>query len=277
MKLILMLFLGVLGASIGSFLNVVFMRGDMSWAKGRSRCDSCGYQLSWHDNVPILSFLFLRGKCRKCKSPIPPQHFYAEILGFIVFASLGINDYIVYDVNLLVPLLLVMALLCYSAISDLHTMTIPMIPTMATALIMLIYMIGNNVMYGTYCYWWIVALYIVGWLNFDVICEKYELDNIPFLGLGDIDMFLLFGIMIPVINKWEAAIPNIDMIINLAIELNYYILCSCMPALVVIVPQIASEKRGRRQPFAYVPFMYLGIALYLLNVYLRQKGLVPWI
>lgn len=58
------------GIVIGSFLNVVICRiprGE-SLVKNRSHCEECGYQLKWYDLVPVFSYIFLRGKCRKCKA-----------------------------------------------------------------------------------------------------------------------------------------------------------------------------------------------------------------
>lgn len=276
MELILMLFLGVLGASLGSFLNVVCIRGDMSWAKGRSRCDSCGYQLSWYDNIPLVSFICLGGKCRKCKKKIPIQHFVSEVMGFIVFASLGIDSNIIKDPMILVPLLLVVALFCYSAISDTHTMTVPVFPQFFSMLILTGYMLLNRVLYGTFTYWWIYALMLLAWTGFDILCTKYNLDNIPFIGIGDLDLLLMFSFMVPVVNRWSAVTVNMDMVFNMLIELNYYIICSCLVAMIVIIPQIIMKKRKLRQPFAYAPYMYVGVAIYMLNNYLRFNSLVPW-
>lgn len=57
-----------LGAATGSFLGVVIERGMVF---GRSRCDNCKRQLKWPENIPIVSYLLLRGRCRTCRSPIP--------------------------------------------------------------------------------------------------------------------------------------------------------------------------------------------------------------
>lgn len=79
-------FLFVFGAVIGSFLSVVIlrtMRGE-SWVLGRSSCDECGKQISWYDNIPLLSFILLRGKCRNCRMAIHPLHFLVELLAGIM-------------------------------------------------------------------------------------------------------------------------------------------------------------------------------------------------
>ena len=75
------------GIIIGSFLNVVVVRiprGE-SIVKVRSHCENCGYQLKWYDLIPIFSYLFLGGKCRKCKAKISAQHLVMEVLNGMLY------------------------------------------------------------------------------------------------------------------------------------------------------------------------------------------------
>ncbi len=82
----IMFWLFYIGAILGSFIHVVVSRtlAGRSWTTGRSKCDRCHYQLSWYDNIPLLSFIFLGGKCRKCRKPIASMHFWAEVLSGLV-------------------------------------------------------------------------------------------------------------------------------------------------------------------------------------------------
>lgn len=80
---------GVLGAAIGSFLNVVVHRvpaGESIVSPG-SRCPSCHTPLAPYDNVPVLSWLVLRGKCRHCGAGISPRYPLLELLTAAVFAA----------------------------------------------------------------------------------------------------------------------------------------------------------------------------------------------
>lgn len=81
-----MFWLFYIGAILGSFIHVVVSRtlAGRSWTTGRSKCDHCRYQLSWHDNIPLLSFILLGGKCRKCRKPIASLHFWAEVLSGLI-------------------------------------------------------------------------------------------------------------------------------------------------------------------------------------------------
>lgn len=72
----------LIGASVGSFLNVCISRwpADLSVVKPRSRCPKCERPIAWHENIPLLSWLLLRGKCRGCGLPISVQYPAVELL-----------------------------------------------------------------------------------------------------------------------------------------------------------------------------------------------------
>jgi leader peptidase (prepilin peptidase)/N-methyltransferase len=75
------------GLCIGSFLNVVIHRlpRGTSVVTPPSRCPGCNYQLRWSDNVPVLSWVFLRGRCRRCRAPISIRYPIVEILTMLMF------------------------------------------------------------------------------------------------------------------------------------------------------------------------------------------------
>jgi leader peptidase (prepilin peptidase)/N-methyltransferase len=104
---------GVLGLMIGSFLNVVIYRlpkiMERQWAAEcaglagketeaaetfnlvvpRSRCQQCGHQIRAYENIPVLSYLFLRGKCSSCSTPISPRYPLVELATAALFAWCG--------------------------------------------------------------------------------------------------------------------------------------------------------------------------------------------
>ena len=80
-------FAGLFGICIGSFLNVVIYRvpNGMSVAFPGSHCPKCGYQLKWYDNIPVLSYLMLGGKCRGCKERISPRYATVELANMLLW------------------------------------------------------------------------------------------------------------------------------------------------------------------------------------------------
>src|SRR5215471_18711711 len=82
---------GVFGAIIGSFLNVVIHRvpREESIVFPNSRCPSCGAVIAFYDNIPVLSYVLLGGKCRGCKSRISPRYPGVEILTGLAFLAVA--------------------------------------------------------------------------------------------------------------------------------------------------------------------------------------------
>ncbi len=82
-------FLAVLGLCIGSFLNVVIARvpEGLSIVRPGSRCPRCGHVLSWYENIPVLSWLALRGRCLGCRAPISPRYVLVELLTALLFLA----------------------------------------------------------------------------------------------------------------------------------------------------------------------------------------------
>lgn len=82
-------FLLVLGLCIGSFLNVVIARvpEGLSIVRPGSRCPKCGHVLSWYENLPVLSWLVLRGRCRGCRAPISVRYVLVELLTGLLFLA----------------------------------------------------------------------------------------------------------------------------------------------------------------------------------------------
>ena len=84
---ILYTYIYLVGICIGSFLNVVILRGlkDENIVFGRSYCPECKNTLKWYMNIPLFSYLFLRGKCAYCKCKISIQYPIVEFLNGILY------------------------------------------------------------------------------------------------------------------------------------------------------------------------------------------------
>jgi leader peptidase (prepilin peptidase)/N-methyltransferase len=82
-------FLFAIGCCVGSFLNVVIYRlpRDKSLVRPPSSCPSCGKHIQFYDNIPLVSWLLLWGKCRYCRARISPRYFVIELLTGLVFVG----------------------------------------------------------------------------------------------------------------------------------------------------------------------------------------------
>ena len=83
--------LGLLGLAVGSFLNVCIHRlpRDQSLNSPPSRCPSCEYRLRWFDNIPVLSYVLLGGRCRKCRTRISIRYPLVELITMVLFLVHG--------------------------------------------------------------------------------------------------------------------------------------------------------------------------------------------
>lgn len=85
---VLLLFWAILGSCAGSFLNVCVHRipRGMSVLRPRSRCPRCGSSILGRDNVPVLGWVMLGGRCRHCRAPIPARYAAVELAMAVFFA-----------------------------------------------------------------------------------------------------------------------------------------------------------------------------------------------
>jgi len=88
------IFAGVIGAVFGSFLNVVIHRvpREESIVFPNSKCPNCSVLIAFYDNIPILSYMFLGGKCRGCKQRISPRYPAVELLTALLFVAVAWHD-----------------------------------------------------------------------------------------------------------------------------------------------------------------------------------------
>jgi len=81
---------GSFGLALGSFLNVCALRWpvDESVVRPRSRCPGCSNPIAWYDNLPVLSWMVLRGRCRRCATPISVQYPLVELATGLVWGGM---------------------------------------------------------------------------------------------------------------------------------------------------------------------------------------------
>lgn len=91
MTAVVLVFAASFGLVIGSFLNVVLYRlpRQQSLSNPPSRCPSCGTRIAWRDNIPVVSWLLLRGRCRVCHAAISPRYPMIEAGTAVVFVAVA--------------------------------------------------------------------------------------------------------------------------------------------------------------------------------------------
>ena len=90
-EIILRAFAFILGAAVGSFLNVCIYRLPVDLSINRPRrsfCPSCKKPIPWHQNLPLISWIVLRGRCANCGSKIPFRYFAVELLTALLFLAI---------------------------------------------------------------------------------------------------------------------------------------------------------------------------------------------
>lgn len=230
----------IMGCCIGSFINVIFSRKD--WYKGRSRCDECGNVLRWYDLIPVISFLVLGGKCRKCKTKIDGSHLISELMmgaafvvssryfewygivyGTFVLAALfsiavaAIEDYkeqMVYDFILIGGIILATCIKCGYFIY-------------ANCYINVLHLIGS-----------VFILKLMALLASFILKEK--------IGSGDFDIFIIIYI--------------IGGLRGLLSSVTFASLLGCA----VYMPAIILKKRDKKEPLPFIPLLLMGTMCFLL-------------
>jgi leader peptidase (prepilin peptidase) / N-methyltransferase len=185
------LYVFALGACIGSFLNVVIARlpAGESIVHPRSRCPSCKQPIAWYDNVPLLSFLILRARCRRCRAPIASRYFVVELLTACIYTACWLRFGLSYELCLWLPLSAALMAIVFLDIDHWWVPDVIVFPSMVLALAAsflpdrlppLVALAGV-----------LPALFVRGiaWV-FALITKKEG------LGLGDVKLLALIGIAV---------------------------------------------------------------------------------
>jgi prepilin signal peptidase PulO-like enzyme (type II secretory pathway) len=172
---------------------------------GRSRCDFCGYQLAWHDNIPVLSFLFLGGKCRKCEKKLSWQYPIVELGMGLLFLFVGLKfggDFFALDFWLAFEtayFLLIAFLLLVIFVWDLKYMIIPdgLVATGIGA--SLIYLLSKQ--FSSTCSWLDSSCFFLeglmgGLVVFGFFLLLFVFSKGKWIGGGDVKLGFLLGLVV---------------------------------------------------------------------------------
>ena len=227
-----------IGAIIGSFLNVVSVRtvNNQQFYKGRSECTDCNETIRWQDNIPMLSFVLLKGRCRHCKAKISYLYPIVELLTGILFVFILNLEMDLFQQALF--LLLISLLIVISAIDTLEKAIYQHHLILLFAMIMIIraFMVPVkfiDVMYGSLAFGGFLA--VLRWVGGKIYKKEA-------MGIGDVKFALVLGLMLS---------------LKLAIVALYtsFISASIVGAYLIV----SKSKSEKILPFA--PFLSFGAIL----------------
>jgi leader peptidase (prepilin peptidase)/N-methyltransferase len=230
----------IFGSLIGSFLNVVIHRVplNLSIVSPRSRCPECNHLIRWYENLPVLSYLFLRGKCSSCKTKISIRYPLVEVL-VGTFALNLFPDVIDYDSLLIFTYFFSVSciLLCHILI-DLEHQILPDKINIYFLLITIPYVVFNYDLY-----FWLVGGIIGFFFPLLVTWLFYKIRGQIGLGGGDIKLFGILGLILGPFG----IVHNIFM--------------SCLLGSIIGIILILSKKLGKDTPLAFGPYIIVVAAL----------------
>jgi leader peptidase (prepilin peptidase)/N-methyltransferase len=257
----LLIVAAVFGAVVGSFLNVVILRlpkDEESISFPGSHCPKCKQPLHWYENIPIISYVALRGKCRSCKVAISWQYPLVElsmaVLSAVLYQRFAFCFEFVFYFVFFAALLVIIFI-------DIHHQIIPDRISLPGILI------GFA---GSFCNelvtWQQSALGILlgGGVLYAVAYGYHAITHREGLGGGDIKLLAMIGAFL----GWQS--------------LLYVVFSSSLVGSVVGIAAMVKQRKGGQTRIPYGPFLALGAISYLLlsrqiiqmwHLYLQASGI----
>ena len=240
------LFVIILGGLWGSFANVCIYRLPMNKGvvSGRSCCPKCKKLITWKDNIPVISFLFLNGKCRNCKKKISPQYIITELITIIyflfvyylfgisittlLFFVLGLSFVIIFFIDLnhyIIPNVLTFSLMIIGFLKSFDPNLNPIFPNFINSLI------GG--IFGYLIIWSIIYFY-------------KQIRNKEGMGLGDAKLLSAIGFWF----GW--------------ISIPFVIFLSSIIALLFVIPSLIKKSKKLSSQIPFGPYIIIGTLIYLI-------------
>jgi len=234
-----------LGACLGSFANVCIYRlpKNKQIVSGRSFCPKCKKKINWYDNLPLISFFLLNGKCRNCNKVIPVRYLIVELITGISFLLIYLNF---KNLNTIIFLSILILILIIVFFIDLENFIIPdtlnfsimglalfknFLPNFNTSLI---HEINQSIIGG-----------MVGYISIWLIIYLYKtFKKIDGMGLGDAKLMAGIGFLF----GWQS-IP-------------FVLFVSSILGLIFVVPSLIKKQKNMRTEIPFGPFIILACLIY---------------
>ena len=238
--LVIKVFFTIFGLLIGSFLNVVISRVPIgeSVISPRSKCPKCGHQILWFENIPILSYLLLKGKCRGCKAKISLQYPLVELAcGLIAWfvSPSSLNSLQIYYSFVFFSIAVIFLA---QFLIDIKHQLLPDKLNIALLIIIFPYVITRYSLF-----YWLIGGLVGFWGPYIVTYLFYKIRGVIGLGGGDIKLFGILGLILG------------------PLGIIHNIFFSCFLGAVIGGAIILIKKKDKDIPFAFGPFIIMTAIL----------------
>jgi leader peptidase (prepilin peptidase)/N-methyltransferase len=233
---------GLFGAIVGSFLNVVILRlpdQEQSIVFPASHCPKCSSTLHWYENIPIISYIFLRGKCGHCRASIPLQYPLVELMMALLSAavfykfqlSAAAAGYFVFCAALLVIIFI-----------DIHHQIIPDVISLPGIVLGFAFsLVSETVTWQSS----LIGLLVGGGVLYAVAFFYYLFRKIDGMGGGDIKLLAMIGAWL----GWQS--------------LPFVIFASSLSGSIIGLIAMFYQKKGGRTRIPFGPFLSFAALIYI--------------
>ncbi|MBI4668375.1 MAG: prepilin peptidase [Elusimicrobia bacterium] len=254
MTAIYYLFAAVMGAILGSFANVLIWRlprGGLPWEPAHSYCPKCHAPIAFYDNIPIVSFLLLKGLCRHCRAAISRRYPFIEAaaacLALITAWKFGFNDF--QSMVAAGGFLIFQTIILSVAMIDFKTYTIPDILSLGLTAAMILFA-PFNLMLGPST--WalrirhsILGAAVLGGLYYIFAFLGEKIYKQEAIGGGDVKLAAAIGAAF----GWRSFFPIVILSSSLGV--------------IYALPLLIKKRLGRKDPIPYGPFLGAAAVIYL--------------
>jgi leader peptidase (prepilin peptidase)/N-methyltransferase len=238
---VLVFICAIFGALIGSFLNVVILRlpdDKQSIVYPASHCPRCSSALHWYENIPVISYLFLRGRCGHCKEPISLQYPLVELTMALLAAaimykfnlSLTSAGYFIFSAALLVIIVI-----------DIHHQIIPDVISLPGIILGVLFSFVNPTVTWQSS---LIGLLAGGGLLYAVAFFYFLFRKVDGMGGGDIKLLAMIGAWL----GWQS--------------LPFVIFTSSLSGSLIGLIAMFYQKKGGQTRIPFGPFLSLSALIY---------------
>ena len=242
----------IFGAIIGSFLNVVILRVPLgeSIVFTKSHCLKCNHNIKWYHNIPLFSYLILRGKCAYCQKHFSVNYFFVELLSATIsialFYKLGFSlDFVYFLILFYILIVLAFIDFKYKAVPD---------TILLLAFIMGFVVMHNNILFAIQNAFMFAGAFVL--LN---ILLTFYIQNIKAKLVNDETL------------KEQEALGEGDIpiiaIIGAILGIKAGIMAIFLAAIFAIIPAVYNIKKNKDRETPFIPYLLFGLMIeYLFEI-----------